>query len=104
MGDSTYYADGQWNVTCDLCAKKIKSSHAVKTWDNFYVCRHHKEVRNPQDYLRGVKDNQSVPFSRPENTNWQFVLPQDRLLQENGFGLLLQTTFFNDNDIEYLLH
>lgn len=71
-GSADYYADGQWNFYCDLCGKKEKSGNGVKTWDNFYVCRHHKEVRNPQDFVRGVKDNQTVPWSRPATTD-QFV-------------------------------
>lgn len=65
MAQNDYYADGQWNFTCDLCGKKNKSSDGMKTWDNFYVCKHHREERNPQDFLRGVKDNQTVPWSRP---------------------------------------
>ena len=64
-----FFADGQWNFFCDLCGRKAKSSDGVKTWDNHYVCRHHKEVRNPQDFLKGVKDDPSVPWSRPESTD-----------------------------------
>ena len=65
MGSNNYYAKGQWNFTCDLCGKEQKSSKGRKTWDNRYVCASHREVRNPQDFVRGVKDNQSVPWSRP---------------------------------------
>ena len=64
MSAADYYADGQWNFYCDLCGAKKKSSQAVKTWDGHYVCASHKEERNPQDFLRGVKDDQSVPWSR----------------------------------------
>jgi len=73
MGVSDYFAEGQWNFYCDLCGKKQKSGQGVKTWDNRWVCRHHKEIRNPQDFVRGVKDNQSVPWSRPQPPD-QFVL------------------------------
>lgn len=73
MGKADYWADGQWNFTCDLCGAKSKSGTAMKTWDGFYVCRQHKEARNPQDFLRGVKDNQSVPWSRPEKVPETFV-------------------------------
>ena len=64
-GKADFYLEGQWNFYCDLCGAKNKSSDGVKTWDNFQVCRHHKEVRNPQDFVRGIKDNQTVPWSRP---------------------------------------
>ncbi len=63
-GTADFYADGQWNFYCDLCGRKEKSDNGRKTWDNFYVCARHKEVRNPQDFVRGVKDDQSVPWSR----------------------------------------
>jgi hypothetical protein len=64
-GRADFWSDGQWNFYCDLCGRKSKSSDGVKTWDNFYVCRHHKEVRNPQDFLRGVKEQMNVPWTRP---------------------------------------
>jgi len=65
VGAQNYYASGQWDFYCDLCGKKSKSSSAVRTWDNRYVCRHHKEVRNPQDFVKGIADDQSTPWSRP---------------------------------------
>lgn len=74
MGRSDYYADGQYNVYCDLCGRKAKSSEVEKTWDNHYVCRHHKEVRNPQDFIRGIRDNQTVPFVRAQPA-YTFVGP-----------------------------
>ena len=66
MGAADRFLSGQWNFFCDLCGRKEKSSNGVKTWDNHYVCRRHKEARNPQDFLKGVKDNQMVPWTRPE--------------------------------------
>lgn len=65
MGRADFYKQGAWNFTCDLCGAKNKSTDAMLTWNGLYVCRHHREVRNPQDFLRGVKDNQSVPWTRP---------------------------------------
>lgn len=67
-GKADFYADGQWNFYCDLCGAKNTSNNGVKTWDNFYVCRHHKEQRNPQDFVRGIKDVQTVPWTRPNTT------------------------------------
>lgn len=65
MADADFYKSGEWNFTCDLCGRKQKSGRAMFTWQGLYVCKHHKEVRNPQDFLRGVKDNQGTPWSRP---------------------------------------
>jgi len=72
MGKADYFKSGEWNYFCDLCGAKTKSGDSMLTWNGLRVCRHHKEIRNPQDFLRGVKDDQSVPWSRPEKTpeNW----------------------------------
>ncbi len=61
----TYYAEGQWNMTCDQCGRGFKSSEILKRWDNAMVCSACWEPRQPQDFVRGVKDNPSVPIARP---------------------------------------
>ena len=66
MGSNDRFVSGEWNFYCDLCGKKQKSGNGVKTWDGFRVCRSHKEARNPQDFVKGVKDDQSLPWSRHE--------------------------------------
>lgn len=73
MGKADYYRSGDWNYFCDLCGAKTKSSDSMLTWNGLRVCRHHKEVRNPQDFLRGVEDDQSVPWSRPEKVPETFA-------------------------------
>lgn len=82
-GSADFYADGQWNFFCDLCGRKNKSSDGVKTWDNHYVCRHHKEVRNPQDFVRGVKDDPSVPWVRAEAPDDFVPLPWTRTFNDS---------------------
>ena len=72
MSAVTYFADGQWKFTCALCGKSGKSGKAVKTWDNQYVCASHKEERNPQDFLRGIKENLALPWTSPAGID-QFV-------------------------------
>lgn len=81
MGQSDFYKRGEWNFFCDLCGRKRKSSAGVKTWNNLWVCREHKEQRNPQDFVRGVKDDQSVPWSRPEAAPTFVSLHWDRSLE-----------------------
>jgi hypothetical protein len=63
----------------------------MKTWDNHWVCRHHKEVRNPQDFIKGVKDNQSVPWSRLEATD-TFVLGSGTPILDTFGDYLLDTS------------
>lgn len=65
MGKRDYYKSGEWNAICDRCGAKFKSSELQIEWDNFWVCKQCWEPRHPQDFVRGRKDNQTVPISRP---------------------------------------
>ena len=58
---------GDWNVICDVCGVKLKASKAKLRWDGLYVCPDDWEVRQPLDFVRGVKDDQSVPYTRPDS-------------------------------------
>lgn len=64
MGRADFYATGDWNAICDECGRKYKASTLWKRWDGFMVCAAHWEPRHPQDFVRGVVDNQNVPWSR----------------------------------------
>lgn len=66
MGRYDYYKSGDWNAECDVCGQKYKASKLKLRWDGLRVCPKDFEYRNPQDFVRGVQDNQAVPFSRPE--------------------------------------
>lgn len=66
MASADYYRDGDWNFYCDLCGCKEKASRGMKTWDGFYVCKWHKVTRNEQDFVRGVRDDPSPPWTRPK--------------------------------------
>lgn len=68
-GPADYYSDGDWNITCSLCGRKLKASRSVKNWQGYYRCPEHNEPRHPQDFVRGVKDVQTVPFSQPPTDN-----------------------------------
>lgn len=57
---------GSWNVACSMCGRKRKASELVKNWQGQWRCPEHNEPRHPQDFVRGVPDNMSVPFSQPE--------------------------------------
>lgn len=62
-----YYRAGDWRVICDDCGSKRFASDTAKKWNGMIVCRDTCfEIRNPQDFVRGVADNQTVPFTRPE--------------------------------------
>lgn len=65
MAKNTYIS-GQYNVTCDVCSRKIKSGKARKRWDGFLVCADTCwEQRHPQDFVRAKQDKIYVPDTRP---------------------------------------
>lgn len=71
MGHADYYRSGTWNGICDRCGSKFKFSDLKLEWDGLYVCTANGcwEARQPQDYVKGVRDDMSVPVSRPQQPN-----------------------------------
>ena len=69
MGSRDYLKLGDWNAICDLCGFKYKASELRKRWDGFMVCQKDWEPRPPQEYIKGIKEDFSVPFSRPMVTD-----------------------------------
>lgn len=76
----TYARKGDWNVICDLSGFKVKASETTLRWDGLRVITRFCEPRQPQDFIKGVKDNPTVPWTRPETVD-QFlsapVRPED---------------------------
>lgn len=60
-----YYQPGDWNATCSMCGRKRKASQLVKNWQGMYRCPEHNEPRQPQDFVRGVRENPSAPWVQP---------------------------------------
>lgn len=65
MGRADYFAPGDWNAICDVCGFKYKASELRLRWDGLWCCPEDWEIRHPQDFVRGVKDRQAIPWSRP---------------------------------------
>lgn len=65
-GRADFLQLGEWNVACSMCGRKRKSSEVVKNWQGDWRCPEHNEQRHPQDFVRAVPDDQSVPFAQPE--------------------------------------
>jgi len=74
-----YYVPGTWNACCDQCGRGFKFYSLRKRWDNAWTCDACWEERQPQDFVRGVRDDQSVPVGRP-----RIGLPTSGLLFTNG--------------------
>lgn len=63
------YIKGDWNAICDVCGFEYKASELRLRWDGYLVCPEDWESRHAQDFIRTVKDDQSVPWTRPEGTD-----------------------------------
>lgn len=59
-----FYKPGEWNVHCDVCGFKFKSSQIRKRWDGFMVCENDWEADHPQKYIRVAETSQAVPYVR----------------------------------------
>lgn len=65
MGKADFLLLGDWNVQCFQCGFKDKASKMVRNWQGYYVHPEHNEPRQPQDFVRGVPDNQTSPWTQP---------------------------------------
>lgn len=63
-----FFVSGEWNITCDVCSKKIKAGDARHRWDGLLVCAEDFENRHPQDFVKARQDKITVPFTRPLET------------------------------------
>ena len=65
------YAPGEHNVICDICAKKIKSSQARKTWDGLIVCPEDYDEKHPafSPLPKFPQEGKAVKDARPESTD-----------------------------------
>lgn len=60
---------GDYNVVCDLSGFECKASETRLRWDGLRVLARFWEERQPQDFVRGVRDDPSVPWTRPEQAD-----------------------------------
>jgi hypothetical protein len=68
IGGRNEFKSGDWVVLDDYSGFKVHASKCKRTWDGFVVQTKFWESRQPQDYVRGVKDKIATPpkFTRPE--------------------------------------
>jgi hypothetical protein len=62
-----YFVLGQYNMACDQCGRGFKSSDMRKRWDGAWVDAACWEPRQPQDFVRGIRDDPSVAVARIRN-------------------------------------
>lgn len=56
---------GDWNAQCYQCGRKRKASTLMRHWQGYWVCPEHWEARHPQDFVRGVPDVVTPPWTQP---------------------------------------
>jgi hypothetical protein len=69
MADDRHYVPGDFYRICDLTGFKIRANRTKKQWNNYIVREQSFELRQPQDFVRGVRDDQTVPEPRPRQVN-----------------------------------
>lgn len=89
MSSPTRYVRGQWKAVCDVCGQRFDNVDMQKRWDGLMVCKKDWEPRQPQDFTRAKVDIQSLPWTRPESTNYSFILGLN-ILTENSDNLITE--------------
>ena len=93
MTKPTVYIKGDWLAVCDECGQRFRASQLRKRWDGLMVCSKDFEFRHPQEFVRAKPDVQSVPWTRPESTNYTFITVLDDLgFAQTVNGSTLNTT------------
>jgi hypothetical protein len=69
MADDKHFVMGDFYRICDQTGFKIRANRTKKQWNNYIVREQSFELRQPQDFVRGVRDDQTVPEPRPRQTN-----------------------------------
>ena len=79
MADDKHYVAGDFYRICDMTGFKIRAGRTQKQWNNIIVRDESFELRQPQDFVRGVFDDQRVPEPKPRQVNG-FVGPLTELV------------------------
>ena len=64
-GPADYYAKGTYNAICSICGVKMKANEMVRNWQGLWRCPDCNEPRQPQDFVRGIQDVITPPWSQP---------------------------------------
>lgn len=60
------YRPGTFWRICDQSGFTVRDTHTSKQWDNLIVRRQSFDIRHPQQFVKGVRDNQNVQLPRPQ--------------------------------------
>lgn len=60
-----HYRKGDHRCTCDVCGQTFYASQMKMRWDGLFCCKEDWEVRQPQDFVRGIPDDPRADPARP---------------------------------------
>lgn len=69
MGTKRHYKPGSFYRICDRTGFATRAEDTQMEWNGLIVDRRVWEARQPQDFVTGVPDNQTVPYARPRSPN-----------------------------------
>lgn len=107
MADDKHYVPGDFYRICDFTGFKVRANRTRKEWNNFIVREQSWEPRQPQDFVRGTYDDQTVPEPRPRSVN-VFIGPLGTALSANAANgattIYVQSTIrMSAGDIIYVM-
>jgi hypothetical protein len=82
MGQADFLRLGDWNADCSMCGLKFKASALKRHWQGQWRCVKCWEPRQPQDFVRNVVDDTSVPWAQPDNST--FIDPYSCTVQSSS--------------------
>lgn len=83
MADDRHYVPGDYYRICERTGFKVRANRTKKEWTNRYVRDISFEMRQPQDFVTGVRDDQTVFEPRPRSTD-SFQGPLGTTLSANA--------------------
>lgn len=69
MGTERFYKPGSFYRICDRTGFATRAERTQSEWQGLIVSDRVWEARQPQDFVKGVQDNQTVPYARPRQPN-----------------------------------
>jgi len=69
VGTELHYKPGSFYRICDRTGFATRSERTTQEWNGLMVWDRVFEARQPQDFVKGVQDNQTVPLARPRQVN-----------------------------------
>jgi hypothetical protein len=69
MADDKHFVMGDFYRIDDRTGFKVRARKTRQEWTGLIVDRARWEARQPQDFVKGVVDNQNVPLPRPRSVD-----------------------------------